>query len=318
MADLSDSGPASRRGSSRSEPAGSSGWRRRGDLRPLAGARDAGRARGRTVPAAALVRLRAPATTSASRARGSSAGCFRSTACSAPRRSRSGGTRCEAGRSARADGRLGCPRSPSSRSPRSHCCGRTTCTPARTCSPTSCCPSPCSSRSSPRAVSAVDDARAGGDRRRARRRSSPSSGSSRRRRTSSGSSRPASRSRTRTAPSSASPRSSAIRACTRATSCSGSRSSSSRCSTGRSTRSSRSVDRVLFAGVWFSYSQSSMAALFVVTLALAVVAGDTQPEDRRRADGPRRPPRRRGRRSRRDRGPLRAARSRATARGASS
>jgi hypothetical protein len=30
---------------------------------------------------------------------------------------------------------------------------------------------------------------------------------------------------------------------------------------------------VLFAGVWFSYSQSSMAALFVVTLALAVVAG---------------------------------------------
>ena len=30
---------------------------------------------------------------------------------------------------------------------------------------------------------------------------------------------------------------------------------------------------VLFAGVWFSYSQSSMAALFVVTLALALVAG---------------------------------------------
>jgi O-Antigen ligase len=30
---------------------------------------------------------------------------------------------------------------------------------------------------------------------------------------------------------------------------------------------------LLFAGVWFSYSQSSMAALFVVTLALAVVAG---------------------------------------------
>ena len=30
---------------------------------------------------------------------------------------------------------------------------------------------------------------------------------------------------------------------------------------------------VLFAGVWFSYSQSSMAALFVVTFALAVVAG---------------------------------------------
>lgn len=30
---------------------------------------------------------------------------------------------------------------------------------------------------------------------------------------------------------------------------------------------------VLFAGVWFSYSQSSMAALFVVTLALAIVAG---------------------------------------------
>jgi hypothetical protein len=30
---------------------------------------------------------------------------------------------------------------------------------------------------------------------------------------------------------------------------------------------------VLFAGVWFSYSQSSMAALFVVTLALAMVAG---------------------------------------------
>jgi O-antigen ligase len=29
----------------------------------------------------------------------------------------------------------------------------------------------------------------------------------------------------------------------------------------------------LFAGVWFSYSQSSMAALFVVTFALAVVAG---------------------------------------------
>jgi O-Antigen ligase len=30
---------------------------------------------------------------------------------------------------------------------------------------------------------------------------------------------------------------------------------------------------LLFAGVWFSYSQSSMAALFVVTLALAIVAG---------------------------------------------
>jgi O-Antigen ligase len=30
---------------------------------------------------------------------------------------------------------------------------------------------------------------------------------------------------------------------------------------------------VLFAGVWFSYSQSSMAALFVVTFALAMVAG---------------------------------------------
>lgn len=30
---------------------------------------------------------------------------------------------------------------------------------------------------------------------------------------------------------------------------------------------------LLFAGVWFSYSQSSVAALFVVTLALAVVAG---------------------------------------------
>ena len=30
---------------------------------------------------------------------------------------------------------------------------------------------------------------------------------------------------------------------------------------------------LLFAGVWFSYSQSSMAALFVVTLVLAVVAG---------------------------------------------
>jgi O-Antigen ligase len=31
---------------------------------------------------------------------------------------------------------------------------------------------------------------------------------------------------------------------------------------------------LLFAGLWFSYSQSSMAALFVVTLALAAVAGD--------------------------------------------
>ena len=31
---------------------------------------------------------------------------------------------------------------------------------------------------------------------------------------------------------------------------------------------------VLFAGLWFSYSQSSMAALFVVTLALAAVAGN--------------------------------------------
>ncbi len=31
---------------------------------------------------------------------------------------------------------------------------------------------------------------------------------------------------------------------------------------------------VLFAGLWFSYSQSSMAALFVVTLALALVAGN--------------------------------------------
>jgi hypothetical protein len=30
---------------------------------------------------------------------------------------------------------------------------------------------------------------------------------------------------------------------------------------------------LLFVGVWFSYSQSSMAALFVVTLALAIVAG---------------------------------------------
>ncbi len=30
---------------------------------------------------------------------------------------------------------------------------------------------------------------------------------------------------------------------------------------------------LLFAGVWFSYSQSSMAALFVVVFALAVVAG---------------------------------------------
>ena len=30
---------------------------------------------------------------------------------------------------------------------------------------------------------------------------------------------------------------------------------------------------LLFAGLWFSYSQSSMAALFVVTLVLALVAG---------------------------------------------
>ena len=29
----------------------------------------------------------------------------------------------------------------------------------------------------------------------------------------------------------------------------------------------------MFAGLWFSYSQSSMAALFVVTLALAAFAG---------------------------------------------
>ena len=32
----------------------------------------------------------------------------------------------------------------------------------------------------------------------------------------------------------------------------------------------------MFAGLWFSYSQSSMAALFVVTIALAAVAGDTR------------------------------------------
>ncbi len=34
------------------------------------------------------------------------------------------------------------------------------------------------------------------------------------------------------------------------------------------------VVAVLFAGLWFSYSQSSMAALFVVTLAIAAVAGN--------------------------------------------
>ena len=63
---------------------------------------------------------------------------------------------------------------------------------------------------------------------------------------------------------------------------------------------------LLFAGVWFSYSQSSMAALFVVTLALAVVAGTRSLRIVAALDGPRRAPRRRRGRARRDRGPLRA------------
>ena len=51
---------------------------------------------------------------------------------------------------------------------------------------------------------------------------------------------------------------------------------------------------LLFAGVWFSYSQSSMAALFVVTFCARNGRRDAQPEARRGADGTRRPPRRRG------------------------
>ena len=61
---------------------------------------------------------------------------------------------------------------------------------------------------------------------------------------------------------------------------------------------------LLFAGLWFSYSQSSMAALFVVTLRARGRRRDPEPEARRGADGPRRPPRRGRRRARLDSGPL--------------
>ena len=119
-------------------------------------------------------------------------------------------------------------------------------------------------------------AAAGAARRRSSRsaRSSRPSGSGRRRRGRS-SSRATSRSRTRTRPSSASPRSSRTRACTAATSSSRSRSSSSRSCSAADGRRAGSPRRrsppFLFWGLFYSYSQSSFVALFVVTFAVALV-----------------------------------------------
>ena len=94
------------------------------------------------------------------------------------------------------------------------------------------------------------------------------------------SSRRTSRSRTRTRRSSASPRSSRTRALRPPRSCWRSRSCSSRCGSRDLVASRSAAIAFLFAGLYFSYSQSSMAALFVA--ALSFVLGDRRAAARAR------------------------------------
>ncbi len=146
VADLSESGqrPLAEAARARSRRARRHGDRR-GDLRPLAGARDAGRARGRAVPAAARRSAPSTATSSASRARDSSAGSFPSTGCSAPQRSRSPGTRSGAREIRPVPMLVSVPAIAflADRRGLADLDGRPR-MPARTCSPTSCSPSACS------------------------------------------------------------------------------------------------------------------------------------------------------------------------------
>ena len=84
------------------------------------------------------------------------------------------------------------------------------------------------------------------------------------------------RSGTRTRASSGSPRCSATRACTAATSCSAIAVVLARCVVPASSgsRVAALIVAFLFAGLFFSYSQSSLVALFAVAVFVSVVAGD--------------------------------------------
>ena len=109
------------------------------------------------------------------------------------------------------------------------------------------------------------------------RRCSPPSGCGRPPPTSCSSTRPTSRSRTPTPTTSGSPRCSATRASTAATWCSA-WPWCWRCWPRGRLRAVAAIALIalLWPGLFFSYSQSSMVALVVVTLAIAVVAGDAR------------------------------------------
>ena len=296
---------------------------RRGDPRPLAGARHAARRVAAAVPAAALLRQRAPLLRRSRELGAARPPLAALRACSAPRRSRSAGSACR--------GRMNRPVPCDRLDPGDRVLRRRRAVAAldratwpRRRERARLLPAPVRGARRGRRARAVPDlaaARARRDRRRRSRRSSPSSGSSRRRRTSSGSSRPSVEV------------GNAYSSFFRVTSLFRDPSLYGRHVVlgiavllvavlyGRVSpflAAARSIV-VLFAGLWFSYSQSSMAALFVVTLALAAVAGDRALRSRRG-----RSPRRRRARRRRlgivalGRRPLLEAASRATAHGASS